>query len=152
MITMRVISLWQPWATLLVTGLKTIETRSWSTKTDDRICIHASVKRSREQIEFFEALFPALNPKGYSKFDDLPRGGIIGSVRLEHCLPVDSPEVKKLLRSNPDEWLYGNYAPGRFAWITEFPVQYDHVIPETGRQGFWRVPIDRIPETPDVEI
>jgi len=39
---MKAISLLQPWATLVVTGVKTIETRSWGTKYRGPILIHAS--------------------------------------------------------------------------------------------------------------
>lgn len=39
---MKVISIMQPWATLIVLGHKKIETRSWNTKYRGEILIHAS--------------------------------------------------------------------------------------------------------------
>lgn len=40
-----VLTLHQPWATLIALGVKTIETRSWSTKYRGPIAIHAGTKR-----------------------------------------------------------------------------------------------------------
>lgn len=39
---MQALSLWQPWATLIAIGAKTIETRSWGTRYRGRIAIHAA--------------------------------------------------------------------------------------------------------------
>lgn len=41
---MKVITLIQPWATLVALGEKKIETRSWSTNFRGRIAIHAGKK------------------------------------------------------------------------------------------------------------
>jgi activating signal cointegrator 1 len=42
-----VLTLWQPWASLVALGVKTIETRSWSTKYRGPIAIHAAARRPR---------------------------------------------------------------------------------------------------------
>lgn len=42
---MKAISLWQPWASLVALGVKTIETRSWSTKYRGPLTIHAAARR-----------------------------------------------------------------------------------------------------------
>jgi hypothetical protein len=39
---MKALSLTQPWATLVVTGEKEVETRSWRTNHSGMIAIHAS--------------------------------------------------------------------------------------------------------------
>ena len=41
---MKVITLWQPWATLLAAGTKICETRSWKTNYRGEILIHAGKK------------------------------------------------------------------------------------------------------------
>ena len=46
----RAISLIQPWATLIVAGLKRYETRSWSTPYRGRILIHASKKLDKRYL------------------------------------------------------------------------------------------------------
>lgn len=41
---MKVITLWEPWASLIAVGAKMIETRSWNTNYRGRIAIHAAKK------------------------------------------------------------------------------------------------------------
>lgn len=46
---MKAVSLWQPWASLIACGAKTIETRSWPaprTVVGQRIAIHAAKRTS----------------------------------------------------------------------------------------------------------
>src|SRR5689334_8102777 len=78
---MKVISLLQPWASLVVIGAKQIETRSWNTKYRGPLLIHASKKYQVAQkklaVEFNKKYGANL---GY--FDELPVGQIIGSVNL----------------------------------------------------------------------
>lgn len=80
----KVLSLWQPWATLVVAGLKGCETRSWLLHTG-RIGIHAAQRFDREcralcRTEPFQSLLAGAGFKGEFAADQLPRGGIIGSV------------------------------------------------------------------------
>jgi hypothetical protein len=44
---MKAISLIQPYATLIMLGLKTNETRSWDTKYDGPLVIHASAGKPK---------------------------------------------------------------------------------------------------------
>ncbi|MEJ7626722.1 MAG: ASCH domain-containing protein [Ferruginibacter sp.] len=74
---MHVISLLQPWASLVVMGAKTIETRSWSTKHRGPILIHAS-KGKAGSIFAEEAPFK----KYIMDFTSLPFGAIIGMASI----------------------------------------------------------------------
>lgn len=47
---MKAISLWQPWATLIATGAKQIETRSWATSYRGPIAIHAAKRKVRKEL------------------------------------------------------------------------------------------------------
>lgn len=40
----RTLTLWQPWASLVALGVKTIETRSWSTRHRGPLYIHAAAR------------------------------------------------------------------------------------------------------------
>jgi hypothetical protein len=74
----RALSIRQPWAALLVAGLKTIEVRSWWTGHRGLVLIHASK-------------IPDPRPEIWAKlpgsFQDLARlrGGIIGQATLTNC-------------------------------------------------------------------
>jgi hypothetical protein len=81
---MKALSIRQPWAWLIVNGLKDIENRTWSSKFRGAFYVHASQKLdgSREEREAlcvwvwerFGVLLPA--------DDELPVGGIVGSAHV----------------------------------------------------------------------
>jgi len=115
---MKAISVWQPWALLLVHGLKKIETRSWLTKYRGPLLIHAALKE-----------LPGLG------ILNLPRGGIIGTVDL-----IDCQEINLFNQPSETERQYGDYKPGRFMWITENPKAFKKIIPYKGNQRIFNIP------------
>lgn len=81
---MLALSLTQPWASLVATGAKKIETRSWrpnKSAIGQRIAIHASKGFPRDAKEicyepvFFDALWPLL--KRYRRDEPKPNGGYV---------------------------------------------------------------------------
>src|SRR5947209_6467036 len=97
------LSLKQPWATLLVNGLKKIEVRSWSTARRGRILIHAAkVADSRAQAW---AKVP-IELLGQTRH----KGGIIGSAHLVECVSYTSPKAfaaDQSLHLNEPGWFKG---------------------------------------------
>lgn len=92
---MRILSLWQPWASLIALGFKTIETRSWATKYRGLVAIHATIKLPMVWLpfkdrSFVEALEPivGLNEMGVPNIDRLPVGAILAVANLVECLPI----------------------------------------------------------------
>jgi hypothetical protein len=79
------LSLKQPWAALVVHGVKTIEIRRWLTRHRGPILIHAS-RQIDDRPEGWE-----LVPIEAQKTATL-RGGIIGSAELTDCLVYNSPQ------------------------------------------------------------
>jgi hypothetical protein len=72
----------------------------------------------------------------------LPFGAIIGIVNL-----VDVKRVEEAVYdTSAIERLYGDYSPGRYAWITDSFMAFDEPIPYKGRQGFFNVPDELIRE------
>jgi predicted transcriptional regulator len=51
--TMLALSLRQPWADLVVDGVKVIETRTWNTRFRGRFLVHAAKRVDREACERF---------------------------------------------------------------------------------------------------
>lgn len=155
---MRVISLWQPWASLVVMGAKKMETRHWTTKYRGPLLIHAAQKKVRVNertyrlIEELEKL-----PDFMENYEKLPYGAIIGRVDLIDCIPVEKLssghyvgnfDNPNLFDTKPPKMIYqafltdkerafGDYSAGRFAWILRNPVQFEKSIPVKGRQGFF---------------
>lgn len=79
------LSVRQPWATLIVFGIKTIEIRSWSSKRVGPIYIHAgqSADRRDEGWKFV--------PKHLQEFTE-QRGGLVGQAHLVECVRYDTPD------------------------------------------------------------
>lgn len=132
-----VLSLWQPWATLVALGVKSIETRSWSTKYRGPIAIHAAARRP--PLMHLPRLHP-VKANGYRP----PR-----EIEDEHngrtwfvCDTITDPAWQRPLRSNPPERV-----PLRAQTPTLFfPHRGEHadVNPETGYARTLHLPLGAI--------
>lgn len=135
---MKALSLTQPWATLIAIGAKRIETRSWSTKHRGLIAIHAAKgfpKEARENCR----LSPFV--RGLRGFDytTLPLGQIIATARLIDVRPTKPYDDDDSFRAT-DECAFGDYTPGRFAWLLDDVTALPVPIPCKGALGLWEVP------------
>ncbi len=89
---MKALSIRQPWAWLIIHGGKDIENRSWHTKFRGRFLVHAAKGMTREEYAFAYRYALAFCNVTIPKFEDLNRGGIIGSVELVDSVDTsDSP-------------------------------------------------------------
>ena len=84
---MKCITLWQPWATLIMLGIKKIETRSWHTQHRGPLAIHSAAKDhpTLAAICATEPFRSQLAAAGFASFKDLPRRCIMGTVHLDDC-------------------------------------------------------------------
>lgn len=85
---MKALSVRQPWAWLIVNGLKDIENRNWSTRYRGPVLIHASKGMTRDEYEdATDPLWPSCGPViDLPAFEDLERGGIVGVVEVVDCV------------------------------------------------------------------
>ena len=89
---MKALSIRQPWAWLILNAGKDIENRSWATKVRGRILIHASQGMTRAEWE--NAVYdvhavcgvPVETLANGCEFDQLQRGGIVGTVEIVDCV------------------------------------------------------------------
>jgi hypothetical protein len=142
---MKVLSIQQPWASLIVLGHKKIETRSWNTKYRGEILIHASAGKNGTnrgihldfQQEFSRLQLP--------KYEDLSFGAIIGKANLVHVLHSDEILLNKVFHYGSSykwnftdkELAFGDYSPGRFGWLFSDPVLFEKPIPAKGKLSIW---------------
>ena len=131
---MKTISLLQPWASLVVMGVKKIETRSWSTRHRGTLLIHASMGKAGALL----ASEPPF-PKYISNFSQLPFGAIIGQVSLTEVVRVEELALpgNAINQLAMEERAFGDYTNGRYAWILEDPVQFHRPVPVRGTLGLW---------------
>ena len=133
---MKAITVWQPWATLLATGQKHNETRSWRTNYRGEILIHAA-KTDHSGILLH---IPMEELKHFQKagvVNELPTGVIIGKANLVDCFQIDEAYRRKLQRENPAELAFGDYAIGRYAWVMADAILFNKPSPASGKQGLW---------------
>lgn len=123
----------QPWATLVVMGLKTIETRTWATDYRGPLFIHASKsKAGRGVLESLQL------PADFPDFGALPFGFIIGEVVIENivrgnALPFDEAAFQE---QSFEAKAFGDYQR-KFCWLLKNAVLFDDPILATGRLGLW---------------
>lgn len=87
---MKVITIKQPWATLIAEGYKEFEFRTWKTKYRGEILIHAGKGIDKKAMEKFKHLNL-----------EYPTGCIIAKASITDCILVDD-EMRKILKSkNP---------------------------------------------------
>ncbi|MHB1420747.1 MAG: ASCH domain-containing protein [Bacillota bacterium] len=155
---MKAISLLQPWASLKAVGAKKIETRSWSTKYRGPFAIHASKKFADEQKKLCmeEPFYSALSYAGYKANRsvvndrvriDLPVGLIIATCRLVDCVriigrtsiagKIVAAQLSNGQEITGNELAFGDYTPGRFAWITEDAKVLSVPVAVKGSLGLW---------------
>lgn len=128
---MKVITLIQPWATLVALGEKRIETRSWSTNIRGEIAIHAGKKVDKSVFNrpFYSDIF--------RKYSITPENIITSSI-IAVCKIVDVKRTEDLtdVISN-QERAFGNYGPNRFGWILEDIKSIEPIQGVKGMLGFW---------------
>jgi hypothetical protein len=94
---MKVLSLKQPYAELVVSGKKTIELRNWNTKFRGKFLIHASLSPDKEGMKEFG-------------FEKLSTGVIVGETELvdvKHYKNSEEHQKDKSKHLANDSW--GNY-------------------------------------------
>ena len=87
---MKVITIKQPFATLIAEGLKEYEFRTWKTKFRGEILIHAGKGIDKKAMERYKHLNL-----------DYPSGKIIAKATITDCVYVDEVLKEKLQEKNP---------------------------------------------------
>ena len=134
---MKALSLLQPWATLVVMGVKQIETRSWQTAYRGPLLIHASKGKAGEifaQDPPFKKYIP--------NFKQLPFGYIIGKVTLTDIIRIGTGSLthtsnETMNKLTMEEKAFGDYTAGRFAWILQDSVAFKTPLGARGSLTLW---------------
>lgn len=146
---MKAITLWQPWASLLACGAKKFETRSWATSYRGPIAIHAAKRKPSSIWEAVEDIVDRVClALGIIDLDDLPLGDIIATAELVDChiirSYIDETAEACFQRGTDDyelitgdEFLFGDWTPGRYAWEFKNMKILSEPIPAKGKQRIW---------------
>lgn len=120
---MKTLSIKQPWAWLIASGIKDVENRTWRTNYRGRIYVHASGRWDSQWLnifpknEFENIEMPDFLLKNYSQF------AIIGEVDIIDCIK-DSISV----------WAQ----EGCWHWLLKNPILYDTpILNVKGKLSLW---------------
>lgn len=127
---MKAITIKQPWASLILSGLKDIENRTWSCPKKylgQRVLIHSAKASAKEGWSALNGMqikkVSKHKDKLYGDNEDLPKGAIIGSVEIVDCV-----------QNHPSLWAEKDV----WNWVLANPVMFDEPITGVkGKLSFW---------------
>jgi len=124
---MKVLSIKEPFATLIKDGVKIYETRSWKTNYRGEIYIHASKTLSKlEKVELASKYLKSeINP-----------GYILCRCELVDCILM-TKEFINYVQNNTNEADFGLYAENRYAWQLKVLEVLPNPIKVSGKLGIW---------------
>ena len=128
---MKVLSLTEPYATLIKNGIKTIETRSWKTSYRGRLYIHASSTKIPKTYKDNKELMSLVD------INDLNYGNIICMCDLVDCVEMTDEFINDIKKNRKNEYITGIYSNGRYAWIFKNIEILDNPIKTKGHLGIW---------------
>jgi hypothetical protein len=115
---MRTLTIRQPFAELIIRGIKDVENRTWQTNYRGPLLIHAGLARPGKD------LLRDIEDHCKIELPSLQYGGIIGQVTLLDCV-----------EDHPSEWFCGP-----FAFVLATPRRLPF-MPCRGRLGFFDFPL-----------
>lgn len=122
---MKVLTIKEPWASLIINGYKKYEFRSWKTKYRGKILIHAGMSLEKDAA------------KRFSEYNlEYYKGAIIGEATITDCILVDTKFNEELRKINPLVYARSNHVE-TYAWKLENIKKYDKPIYIKGKLGLW---------------
>ena len=128
---MKVLTLKQPWASLVANGYKIYQFRGWKTKYRGEILIHAGCGVDNEWLD---------KVKDYGL--DFPKKKILCKVVLEDCIEIDDEFNKNM--KNMDCNVYGSKDGTGFAWKIGKVTKLDIDEEINGQLGLWNYDVDSV--------
>lgn len=125
---MRAISLWRPWAELVICGIKPVENRTWETPYRGYLAIHAAKKFDYDWVDKLPVgcAILAMNHFNSGVPAELSPSGLVGVVNLSCCT-----------KGRMSKW----HDEGCWGWYLESPHRFKKEIDYRGRQGLFDVPL-----------
>ena len=127
---MKALSIRQPYAWLIVNGLKPLENRSWYTDLRGTILIHAPKQPALTKNEYKklrQAVYEDFGIWMPANLESLPYGGIVGKVDLVDCVDHVTDDADLI-------W----HEPGSYAFVFANPQKLPFT-PMPGQLKFFEV-------------
>lgn len=146
MSTIRVLSIKQPWATLIVRGVKRFEARTWPPRWRGRIAIHASssaIPRTQwngliSEPEVSEAL-ALVGLNDYADVLALPRSAIVGAATITDArIALDWPATE----CGDLDCMLSSTWPSDILWRLSGPIEFGPIDGVNGKLNLWSLAED----------
>jgi hypothetical protein len=121
----KLLTIHQPWAWLIISGHKRYENRTWSTAYRGPLLIHAG-----KSLDSFPAAERLCRSLGITLPDEFAFGAILGTVEMTDCTTADS--------------VVDDFASGPFCFHLANPVAFPSPIPWRGALGLIEPSIELI--------
>ncbi len=128
---MKVLSLKEPFATLIKNNVKFIETRSWKTDYRGELYIHSSKSKVEKSVYKRKELVKLFDE------NELSYGCIICKCDLVDCIKITKEYQKEIKNNYPDQYICGDFTEGRYAWILKNIEPLKETIPAKGKLYIW---------------
>lgn len=129
--TFPCLSVRQPWADLIVDGVKDVENRRWATAFRGAVLIHAAKTVETGDVARVRRDLGLAPGEEYCPVT----GAILGMTRIVACVS-----------RHPSRFFSGPYG-----FVLEGSVRFENPIPYRGRLGIFPVPVDVVRGTPAAE-
>lgn len=144
---MKALTIKQPWASLIVEGVKDIENRTWKCPEKyigQRVLIHASKipinfkfeikgQASANEIQIASMLNHCEENNLY--------GAIIGSVEIVDCVinhtSIWAEKTEGVTDCNTNEFIPRRKPRPIYNWVLANPIMFPEPIPAKGKLSFW---------------
>ena len=126
---MKIITIKQPWATLIREGLKEYEFRSWKTNYRGEVYIHAGKGIDKQAMKRFEHLQL-----------DYPTSRIIAKATIVDCIGLTPELSNEIHRRN--EMVYDTKERSGYAWKLADIKKLDLDKEIKGKLGLWNLEFD----------
>ena len=126
LLSLPVLSVRQPWASYLVSGLKSVELRTWVSNYRGWLWIHAGKKPDMIAMKLLNL-----------RIEEFRYGGLVGLAKLEDYLLIDSEDTWFALR---DEHLSPGYYSGAcYGWQFSDVISLPDIIECPGELGLFQL-------------
>ena len=121
---MKALTIKEPYVTPIGFGKKHYETRSWPTSYRGSIYIHTALTVMPDPVDGCETIFPL--------------GFIVIKATLTDCIRMDEDFINRI-KEDSDEYAFGFYEVGRYAWKLEDVEVLETPIKARGKQRIWEI-------------
>lgn len=147
---MRILSMWQPWASFLLYPTNAMPVKRWETRAFPprqtlplEVAIHATLRRDAlRDLMHLPEFVEAQRRAGIHHF---PLGAIIGVATIVEVIRTEEVGHRAMGAPTPDalDLKLGDYHAGRYAWRMAFASPLRERIPFKGRQSvLWDAPAE----------